>query len=71
MVIVGMRPTSPKVIGREVCLWARGTLGLSMDFVPKRCLNILRREKSKEIKKSMKVGEGGVQHNGPLHKTMN
>jgi len=60
MVDVNMSPTTLKVIGREVYLWAKGHSRLSKDHGPKRCPNILWKDKSKEIKYSMKVEDGGV-----------
>ncbi len=51
-----------KVIEREVCLQYKGPFGLSKDPKPKRCLNILWKEESKEIKAFMKVGDGNVHH---------
>jgi hypothetical protein len=55
MVDVNMSPTPPKVIGKEVCLRAKGPSELSNDPRPKRHPNILWKEESKEIKDSMKV----------------
>jgi hypothetical protein len=49
-----------KVIGRDVCLQAKTPFGLLNDLRPKRCLNILKREESKEIKNSMKVEDGSM-----------
>jgi hypothetical protein len=60
MVAIGMSPMPPKVIGRETYLWARGLSGLSKDLRPKRHLNILRKENSKEVRDFMKVEERGV-----------
>jgi len=40
MVDVDMNLMSPKIIGREVCLWVRGPSGISKDLRPKRCPNI-------------------------------
>ncbi len=50
-----MNSTPPKVVGRVVCLRAKGPFGLSKDLGPKRCPNILWREESKEIRDYMKV----------------
>jgi hypothetical protein len=58
--VVGMNPTPTKIIRKEGCFWAKGPFGLSKDLEPKRHQNIWRREKSKEIKDSMKVEEGNV-----------
>jgi hypothetical protein len=60
MVDVDMSPMPLKVIGREVCLRAKGPFGLSKDPGPKRSPNILWKEESKEIKDFMKVEDGGV-----------
>jgi hypothetical protein len=62
MVDVDMNPTPQKVIGRETYLQIRGPFELSKDPGPKRCLNIWRREESKEIKDFVKVEDGGVHH---------
>jgi hypothetical protein len=59
MVDVDMNLMPSKVIGREACLQAKGSLGLK-DLRPKRHPNILWREKLKEMKDSMKVEDGGV-----------
>jgi hypothetical protein len=53
MVDVDMSSTPPKVIGREVCLLAKGLSKLSKDPAFKRCLNTLWKEESKEIRDSM------------------
>jgi hypothetical protein len=69
MVHVNMNPMPPKVIGGEACLQAKNPLRPSKDTRPKRCPNTWRKEKSKEAKEFMKVGEGNVQHNkynGPI-----
>jgi hypothetical protein len=63
MVAIGMRLTMPKIIGREACLQVKGLSRLLKILGPKRCLNTWRRDKSKEIRVFMKVGEGGVQRN--------
>jgi hypothetical protein len=55
-------PMPPKVIGKDACLQARGPFRLSEDFRPKRCMNILRKDKSKEIRDSMKMEEGGLHY---------
>jgi hypothetical protein len=55
MVNFDMSLTPPKVIGRDVCLRAKGPYGLSKDLGPKRRPNILCREESKEIRDFMKV----------------
>jgi len=60
MVDVTMTPKPPKVIGKEVCLRAKNLFRLSKDPRPKRHLNILWKEESKEIKDFMKVEDGGV-----------
>jgi hypothetical protein len=60
MVDVNMNPTPSKVIGKEVCLQVKGLLRLSKDLGPRRCLNILWREESKEIRDSMKMEDGNV-----------
>jgi hypothetical protein len=57
--VVNMNLMSPKAIGRQVCLQARGLYGLSKDSTPKRHPNTRRKDESKEINVSMKV-EGGV-----------
>jgi hypothetical protein len=57
MMVYDMKLMPSKVIGREVCLQVRGPFGLS-DPRPKKCPNIWRKEKSKEIKDFMKVEEG-------------
>ncbi len=49
-----------KVIGREICLQAKGTYRLSRDLGPKRCPNTLWKKELKEIKDFMKVEDGGV-----------
>ncbi len=46
---VNMNSTPPKVIGKEACLRSKGPFGLSKDPKPKRHLNILWKEESKEI----------------------
>jgi hypothetical protein len=48
---------SLRVIGREVCLRAKGLLRLSKDLGPKRCLNIERKDELKEVKDFMKMEE--------------
>jgi len=50
---VDMSLTSLKVIGREVCLRAKGPFGLSKDLEPERCPNTLWKEESKEIRDFM------------------
>jgi hypothetical protein len=60
MVDVDMNLMPLKVIGKEACLQARSLFRLSKDFRPKKCPNILKREKLKEIKDSVKVEVGGV-----------
>jgi hypothetical protein len=60
MMDVIMSSTPLKIIGREVCLWAKGLFGLSKDPGPKRGPNTLWREESKDIKNFMKVENGGV-----------
>ncbi len=57
-----MSPMPPKIVGREACLRTKGPFGPSKDPGPKRHLNILWREKSKEIKDFMKMENGGVHH---------
>ncbi len=57
-----MRLTPLKVIGRDVCLQAKGLSRLSKDLGLKRCPNTLWREESKEIRDFMKVEDGGVHH---------
>ncbi len=58
-----MNLTPPKIIGREACLQAKDLFRLSKDLGPKICLNILRKEDSKEIRDFVKVDDGGVNHN--------
>jgi hypothetical protein len=58
MVDVDVSLMPPKVIGKEVYLWTKGLFGLSKDFGPKRCPNIWKREKSKEIRNFVKVEDG-------------
>jgi len=60
MVNVDMSSMPLKVIKREACLWTEGPFGLSKDLKPKGHPNTLWREKSKEIKDSMKMKDGGV-----------
>ncbi len=55
-----MKLMPPKVIWRKNCLQVKSPFGLSKDLKPKKCLNILKKDESKEIKVSMKVEEGGV-----------
>jgi hypothetical protein len=55
MVDVDMSLTPLRVIGKEVCLRAKGLYGLSKDLGPKRHPNTLWREKSKEIRDFTKV----------------
>ncbi len=62
IVDVDMSPTPLKVIRMEAYLRAKGPSGLSKDLGPKRCPNTLWREKSKEIRNSMKVEDGSVHH---------
>jgi hypothetical protein len=62
MVVVGMNLMAPKVIEREACLHARGPSRLSKDPEPKKRPNIWKREKSKEVRDSMKVEKGDVHH---------
>jgi hypothetical protein len=62
MVDVDMSSTPPKVIGREACLQTKSSSGLLKDLEPKRCLNIWKKEESKEIKDFVKVEDGGVYH---------
>jgi hypothetical protein len=62
MVDVIMSPMPPKVIGRDVCLWAKGHFVLSKDPRPKRHLSILWKKESKEISDFMKVKDGSVHH---------
>jgi len=50
MVVVNMKSMAPKAIRKKVCLHAKNHYGLLKDYGPKRCLNIWRREKSKEVK---------------------
>ncbi len=57
-----MSPMLIKVIGREAFLRAKGPSGLSKYHGPKRRPNTLWKEKSKEIKDSIKVEDGGVHH---------
>jgi len=59
---VDMNPTPPKVIGKAVCLQAKGLFGLSKDLGPKKCQNSWKAKKSKEIKDFMKVENGSVHH---------
>jgi hypothetical protein len=59
---VNMCSTPPKVIGKKACLRAKGPSRLSKDHGPKRRPSILWKEKSKEIKDSMKVEDGGVHY---------
>jgi hypothetical protein len=54
-----MNPMPSKVIGREVCLRAKGLSKLSKDPGSKRRPNTLWKKESKEIKNSMKVEDGG------------
>ncbi len=63
MVTINMNMMPLKVIRREAYLWARSPYGLSKDLGPKRCPNIWRKEKSKEIRDSMKVEDGSVHLN--------
>jgi hypothetical protein len=60
MVAIDMNPMLSKVIKINICLWVRGPSRLSKDLGSKKCLNILKREESKEMKDSFKVEEGGV-----------
>jgi hypothetical protein len=60
MVDVNMSPTSPKVIGKEIYLRAKGFFGLWKDLGPKRHPNTLWKEESKEIKNFLKVEDGSV-----------
>jgi hypothetical protein len=53
----------PKAIRKKACFWVGNPYGLSKDPRPKRHLNILRREESKEEKEFMKVQDGGVHRN--------
>ncbi len=62
MVDANMNLTPLKIIEKEACLQVRGPSGLSMDPRPKMSPNIWRREKSKEIRESVKVEDGGVHH---------
>jgi hypothetical protein len=62
MVDVDMNMTPPKVIEREACLQAKGLYGLSKDPKPKRCVNALKREESKEITDFVKVENGCVHY---------
>jgi len=55
-----MSPMPFKVIGREVCLQAKGPFRLSKDPGPQICPIILWRKESKEIKDFMKVKDGRV-----------
>jgi hypothetical protein len=48
MMDMNMNPTPPKVIGRDVYLQTKGPYGLSKDLKPKRCPNILWKEKSRK-----------------------
>jgi hypothetical protein len=65
MVDVGMSLMPPKVIGRKVLLGyqVKSPFGLSKDFRPKKCLNILKKYELKEIRISMKMEKGGVHTN--------
>jgi len=45
-----MNPMPSKVIGRNVYLQTKGPYGPSKDFRPKRHLNVLKKEESKETK---------------------
>ncbi len=58
MVDVDMSSTPLKVIGGEVCLWAKGPSGLSKELGPKGVQFFLWKEESKEIRDSMKVEDG-------------
>jgi hypothetical protein len=49
-----------KVIKINICLWVRGPFRLSKDLGRTKCLNIFKREESKEMKNFFKVEEEGV-----------
>ncbi len=60
MVDVDMSPMPLKVIGRQAYLQAKGLSRLLRDLGPKKRPNTLWKEKSKEIKNSMEMENGGV-----------
>jgi hypothetical protein len=60
MVVISMNLMSSKVIGKETCLRVKSPHGLSKDFIPKRCPNTWKKNKSKETKDSMKMEKVGV-----------
>jgi hypothetical protein len=60
MVVIGMNPMPPKVIGKKYYLWAKSPFRLSKDPGPKRCPNIWKGDESKEIRVFMKVEEKNV-----------
>jgi hypothetical protein len=63
MVVISMKPISPKTIETDTCLWAKSLFRLLKDPRPKKHLNIWRKEKSKKVKDSMKMEYGGVHRN--------
>jgi hypothetical protein len=58
-----MRPISPKAVGRQACLRTKNPPKLLKDLRPKKRLNILMKEESKEVRDSMKTEDGSVHRN--------
>jgi hypothetical protein len=54
-VAIVLNPMPPKIIRIKVYLWAKNPFQLSKDPRPKGCPNTSRKEKSKEMKDSMKM----------------
>ncbi len=63
MVVVGIRLMPPKVIKKNVYLWAKGPSRLSKDLGPKKMPKHLKERRVKGSKGYMKMEYGGVHHN--------